>query len=164
MSEANKDVADFTITRVKSPTLIKRVLTVPALWNVITEDNSVAREDYEPLITDDMYYLLIARGKEVIGMFVVHPLTATVCVGHANILPKYWGEREQNAAIGKAAIQWVWDNTEFHKIVTTVPVIYKHVLAYTQRIGMKREGMMRKSHLKRGELHDQYYMGISREE
>lgn len=163
MSDTDMDVS-FEIERIDNPRVIKRILTIPALWEVITEDNSLPAEEYEPLIHDQVIYLLIKQGKKVLGLFVVHAMTGTVVIGHANILPAYWGNREMNKAIGEAAIQWVWDNTDFRKIITTVPVIYKHVLAYTQRIGMKREGIMRDSYLKNGQLHDQYYMGISRKE
>lgn len=163
MSEQDKDV-EFELVRTDNADLVRKILTVPKLYDVITEDNSPPRDEFQPIMHPDVIYLLAVRDKKVLGVFVVHPLNRTVAVGHANFLPNQWGEREQNKQIGQAALQWVWDNTEYQKIVTTVPVIYKHVLAYTQRIGMKREGMMRKSHLKHGELHDQYYMGISREE
>lgn len=159
----NKEV-DFELFRTENANVVRRILTVPELYEVITEDGAVPREEYQPFMHPDVYYLVAARDKKVLGMFAVHALTTTVAIGHANFLPSQWGNREQNKAIGKAAIQWVWDNTDFKKIVTTVPVMYKHVLAYTQRIGMKREGIMRKGVLKNGELHDQYYMGISREE
>lgn len=161
MSELDKDVEIF---RTHNSTLVRTILTVPALWDVIAEDNTPAVEDFDPVMHDQVYYLVATRGKKVLGLFVVHAMNTTIGMGHANILPKYWGEREQNKALGKAAIQWIWDNTEFKKIVTTVPVMYKQVLAYTQRIGMKREGVMRKGHLKNGELHDMYYMGISKPE
>lgn len=153
---------EVIIERTTNPRIIKRILTVPDLWELITEDDSPSPEEYEPIVHDSMYYLLARKGNKVIGLFVVHPLTTTLAIGHVNILPSQWGNRKQNKLIGEKAIQWIWDNTEIDKIVATVPVIYKKVLAYTQRIGMKREGICRKSYKKHGELHDQYYVGVNR--
>lgn len=153
---------DFKIVRTHNSDVVRRILTVPALYDVVMDDTAPAPEDYEPFMHETIYHLLAVRGNKVLALFVIHPMNNTVAVMHANVLPKFWGEREQNAAIGKAVIQWVWDNTEFHKIVATVPVIYKKVLGYAQRIGMQREGIMRKSYMKDGELHDQYHLGVNR--
>jgi len=153
---------ELRLVRTENADLVKRILTAPGLWDKITEDNSPAPEDFEPVIADSVYYLLAVRDKTIVGLFAVHPMTETTYIIHVNILPKFWGNRKENAQFGKMAVEWVWNNTEAHKLIATVPVIYPHVLGYAQRCGFKREGMLRASYLKGGELHDQYVLGVNR--
>lgn len=95
------------------------------------------------------------------GLFHLHADNSTTTYIHAQVLKPY---RYLSEEIGYAVWNWVLDNTEYQKFITVVPVIYPHVKAYTEKMGMIEEGLNRKSACKNGEIIDQWLMGITRKE
>ena len=53
---------------------------------------------------------------------------------------------------------------DFEKLVSETPVIYRHIKLFALQQGLRVEGLLTKSFEKDGELHDQWIMGISRQE
>ncbi len=139
-------------------------MTEDKLWKRLSEDHAPAREHWMP----DMRYPWLVLTREIddtvelYGVVAFIPQTPIVYKFHPAFLPDKWGD-EQITDLTRLALDWAWKNLPVQKIVATFPVMYKSTLRLGQRVGFKREGINRKSFLKDGELHDQYYLGLTRE-
>jgi len=72
--------------------------------------------------------------------------------------------RDAVKAARKAAIQFFNDNPTIQKLIGFTPVNLRQAIAFSRMVGFKKEGILTKSFLKDGELHDQYISGLSKEE
>ena len=148
----------------KNALLIREIMTEGKLWEQLSEDHAPAKEDWMP----DMRYPWLVLTREIDDMVELYgvvafiPQTPIVYKFHPAFLPDKWGDA-QITDLTKLALDWAWKNLPVQKIVASVPVIYKSTLRLGQRVGFKREGINKKSFLKDGILHDQYYLGLTRE-
>lgn len=154
------------IVQLNNPELIREFITQPKLFDRLSEDNSASADDWVPNLNLSIWTAAIEPVSDdnatIYGMFAFVPETSIVYRFHPAINPEYWGNK-LNVQAGKAALQWLWEHTTAQKVIAKAPSIYPDALRWGQRIGLKREGIQRKSFLKNGELHDQYYLGINRE-
>jgi len=88
-----------------------------------------------PMATDH-YYLVAERYGIPVGLFVFHPRAKGVYQGHANVLSAWWGH-PITAPAGNAAISWMFEHTDAHRIVARVPHECPQVQNYALRIGMR---------------------------
>lgn len=142
----------------RNPELIRSIILES--WDYQAEDG-MKEEDYQPAMgVAGVHWLGLLKDGEVVGVVLVQPMTATVAFGHIAYRRAQFGKREENVAMAKAALEWIWKNTKYDKLqaITASPV----VVAFDQRIGFKREGVLRKSWRKNGELLDQTILGLSR--
>ena len=82
---------------------------------------------------------------------------------HAHILKEH---RKHALEAGTAIIGWFINevHSDFKKLVAEIPVTYPDVYHYTKKFGFQDEGINRKSIMKKGQLVDQYRLGLTREE
>ena len=154
------------IVRTNNPDLIAKFMTQPKLYERMREDTSPNPASWRPnllLSTWLMVYEEHENEVKVVGIFAFVPETELIYRFHPAIAPEFWG-KPQSLAAGKLAVNWLWKHTNAKKIVGKVPIIYKDLLKWGQRLGFAREGIQRRSFLRNGELLDQYYMGISKED
>lgn len=152
--------------QINNPELIREFMTQPKLYDRMTEDHSVEADSWAPNLILSLWvmaYEIQDQELDIAGMFAFVPETPILYQFYPAINPEYWGHKHTVEA-GKLAVQWLWDNTAAQKIITKAPVLYPDALKWAQRVGFKREGIQRQSFLKHQELHDQYYIGISREQ
>ena len=148
----------------KNALLIREIMTDDKLWAQLSEDHAPDKEQWMP----DMWYpwLVLTRENdymvELYGVAAWIPQTPIVYKFHPAFLSDKWGDKH-TVGLTKLAIDWAWKNLSVQKMVASVPVMYKNTLRLGQRVGFKREGINKKSFLKDGELHDQYYLGLTRE-
>ena len=154
------------IVRIKNAQYIQQFVQDSKLYERLSEDGAVPAQDWIPNLHLSIWLLAYELdGNEIDpwGLFAFVPETRIVWRFHPAIPSDKWGNKK-NIEAGKLALQWVWKHSEARKLVGKAPALYPDLLKWAQRIGMSREGVQRKSYLKNGELHDQYYMGISRPE
>lgn len=151
------------VQRVNNARLVESVLTEPALWEAVSEDDTGAPEDYR-IDLDGMYAIALQRGEEneLIGFMLGRHYTDTVVETHIAISPKYWGN-DENVELGKKACMLLLEASGADKLVAAIPFPDKQVLRFAQRLGFQREGVNKKSFRRNGELLDQYYVGLTRE-
>ncbi len=158
-SEPSKLLLNFE--RTTDLVLIRKILTHPRIWPWITDDGAPDREQFQPTPAGEhVWYVLVWDVAELLGLFIFHPHNSVTWEVHTCLLPKSWGERATRAAVGVQA--WLWAQTDWQRIVTTVPANNRLALRFARRAGMVEYGLNPKSWLKDGKLHDQHLLGISR--
>lgn len=138
-----------------------KIMTHPQVYGPISDDNSPPVEDFDvgPIIEAPGIYVLRANEHTV---FILHPWNTICYEVHTLVHPDGWGGRSVKAC--RAGMEWMFINTLCQKIVTHVPQFNRAAMALARRAGMKPEGLNAKSFLKRGILHDQVILGITKQE
>ena len=138
--------------------LIKSVLLRQEIKATIAEDGV---DEFEPDLEGDIW--LVMRDETVIAVYQLERVNAIMLQIHANVLPEH--RKKHSKDTGRAALDWILDNLpEIHKIVAYIPVIYPNVRDFTASFGFQIEGVLTQSYLKNGVVHDQWVMGITRQE
>ena len=148
--------------------LVKEISTHEKLWDSLTEDDAIAREDYEPDMDSWIWLACTTENEDgtskLNGLVGLHPMSDTLWQAHALFRPECWGDK-RNKKLGRMALDWLFkNNPRIHKIIGIIPELSKETLSFSAKIGMKREGVLKKSYLKNGELHDQYIVSLNRED
>ena len=138
--------------------VIKALATEPDVYERIREDGWPSSDHYRP----DLYNCIYVVGyvnSDPIGMGIACPINNVTCEGHFAVLPKY---REQYASeLFSKTIEWIFSK-EFSKVVVQIPFLYPDVKRFVEKHGFELEGVNRKSVMKNGEIHDQWYLGLVR--
>ena len=147
--------------RTRDYELARQIITHPRIYPWVTDDASPAREDYRPIESDAVIYLLVYDAAELLGMFLFTPQSGVCVEVHTCLLPHAWGSRATAAAA--AARAWIWAHTPAARIVTSVPADNRLALRFAVRSGMLEYGRNPASIRKNGRLEDLILLGISRE-
>lgn len=131
---------------------IIKVLKDPEIFDRISEDGPTS-DTWLPSM-DEAIFLSDAEG---VGVVIYHAINSVTVEGHIQILSQH---RDKAAEFSEQALQWLWDNTKFEKIIVQIPEIYPDVVKFVQKFGFSFEGVNKLSHRKNGRLHDQYYLGL----
>lgn len=146
--------------RTRDYKLIGEIMRHKAIYRHISDDFSPAAEQFRPIESDGLFYLLVKEDKEVLGLFLFHPENHICWKVHTCLLPKTWGEKAKQAGIG--AREWIFANTPCQRIVTDVPVINRLALKFAIACGFERFGFNPSSFKKNGVLQDQVLLGVSK--
>lgn len=144
------------IYRTTDPDEIKSVLCHPVVYGLISDDGSLPREQFEPLIHELVYYIAARIDGELAAIYQLCAVNSICYDAHINILPRFWG-RTQGAT--KEALRWVKENTHIKKLQGRIPENYRHVLNHVLTNGFEIEGRQKKSIMRRGVLLDQCIVG-----
>ena len=118
-------------------------------------------EDFDPENQEGLYYLSCIRDGVVIGIVLFHPFNSfDCCQGHVNYLQEYWGEDLHEYT--KKAISWIFENTDFIKIVALIPDFYPVVLKHALASGMRKEGYLENSVISNGKVDNMTLLGIDK--
>jgi len=118
-------------------------------------------EAFDPASQENLYYLVCKRGETAIGIVVFHAFNSLACCqGHVNYLPEYWGEDLHKYTT--KAIEWIFENTDFIKIVALVPDYYAIVLKHALAAGMKKEGYLTNAVISNGKPDNMTLLGIEK--
>ncbi len=133
----------------------------PDVYPELCDDGCPPAElaDFGPLLANGAsYFLMPGEGILFMGLMVNH---ATWEV-HTAVVPERRGKWAVEGA--RDAANWMFEHTPCRKLITRVPSFNRKALAFALMVGMKREGVDRKSFLKSGTLYDQEFLGIVKEE
>jgi RimJ/RimL family protein N-acetyltransferase len=123
--------------------------------------SDVQVEEFDPASQEDLYYLACYRDDVVIGIVLFHPFNSLACCqGHVNYLKQYWGTDLHEYT--KAAIKWMFENTDFIKIVALIPDFYSVVLNHALMAGMRIEGYIENSVISNGKVDNMTLVGIDK--
>lgn len=147
------------ISETKDSELIKKIATIPELWATIAEDG-ISPETWHPDLTTG--WLIACDDEGFIGLYNVHPTNGVTLNIHPMIPPDTRGKRAYRSAL--EVFDWIFGKTQYQKIVCEIPVIYRNVKLFAMRAGMQEEGLNRKSYLKNGKIHDQWHLGIAKQD
>lgn len=141
--------------------LIRGVMLHPDILPTIIDDtwNGVA---YHPDIANEIYLGVEVDGK-LAGVYRLHWISGVCLQGHAHILPDYRKEYSKKSC--HAVMKWLVKHVRAcQKVDCSVPSVYPNVKQFLAACGFTEEGVSRKSFMLDGQLHDQWLMGITREE
>jgi RimJ/RimL family protein N-acetyltransferase len=147
------------ISETNDSDLIKKIATMPELWKTVAEDG-INPETWSPDLTEG--WLIASDEEGFVGLYNVHPNNGTTLQIHPLIPPEIRGKRAYRSA--REVLKWIFGNTKYQKVVCQIPVIYRNVKLFAMQSGMKEEGLNRKSYLKNGKIHDQWHLGIAKQE
>lgn len=150
----------MTFERTTDYHLIKWVVTHPAIWKDVSDDFSPAPEQWEPIQSGLIWYLLVKDGEDLLGLFMLAPENTICWKVHTCLLPIARGRRAKEAA--EQGIQWIWENTNCLRIITDVPKYNRQASLFARWSGMTEFGVNEKSYMKSSILHDQIMLGVSK--
>ena len=138
--------------------VVRAILTHPAIYDRISEDGTLPREDYIPDLIGAAFVIGIV-GADPIGLMIYNPISGIVWECHVQVLPEY--RKEYASEFFKKALGWAFD-MGCRKIIAQIPFLYPDVKKFALKHGFEVEGVNRKSYLKNNVLHDQWYLGLVR--
>ena len=150
----------MNIERTKDKELIKKIVFTDGLWETVREDN-VSKEGFDPDVENDVW-LVVFTSNKIIGCYIVEAKNSVMIEAHPCIIPKYRKEYTRDAGI--VFFKWIMSDERIKKLTSYIPVIYPNVRDFCLRFGLRHEGINRSSTIKNGEIHDQWMMGITRDE
>lgn len=140
--------------------LIKQVISHPEIWKNAGDDFSGKAEDFKPAESDQIWYVLVKDGPELLGLFMLVPENPICWKVHTCLLPCAWGRKAKQAA--KEGIAWVWANMPAKRLITDVPEYNRQASIFARWAGMTQFGLNPKSYQKHGKLQDVMLLGLSK--
>lgn len=153
----------LTIERTHDLNLIKEAAFNEKIIVDLLEDGQT-KDDCEFDVFSDCYLAVKLLSGELVGVYILKPISKTVVDIHPMILPRY-RKGYCNKSL-KCVFKWFLENCtdSVKKIVAQFPVTSKNIERFAIQNGFKKEGVNRLSFMKNGELVDQTMIGITRKE
>lgn len=141
--------------------LVRSIITDPQVYRWVSDDASPEASDFQPAPADGdgVIYVLVESGAAR-GIFAFFRQNAATTEAHTCVLPSMWGRTHLAA---RAAVAWVFENTTFLRIVTSVPDDNPLAARLATMAGMTHYGHNPKSFQRRGRLLGVDLFGISKE-
>lgn len=148
---------------------VARIMFHPDILEVMSDDHATDH------MKDAGPYFEINTAKTLLGipsfyflspnehtLFMVTSKTLTLFEVHTMILPEGRGVLAIEAT--KKAAEWLFNSTSCEKVVTYIPLFNKAARIFAKKAGMLDEGICTKSFKKDGVLHDQWVLGLEKEQ
>ena len=136
----------FTIHSTQDKALIRKAILSP---NNLSWAFEVCPDvaTWVPTIRQGINYIACYDEDQFRGIVVVVQRTDIQCESHIAFLPGAYGK---TVAIGRACVQWIWDNTPYSEIVA--PCIHENRLAaqFLTRVGFINCGPIGQTRIKDG--------------
>lgn len=116
---------------------------------------------WQPRIGENYLWLLVKQGGEIIAVCKMGIIQASMVDMHPYAMP---GKCNKWKSIVKCILRWVYANKKINKVISFIGT--NHITTYNLalKIGFNNEGLIKKSYLKDGKLHDQFIVGLTRNE
>lgn len=110
--------------------LVKQILTTDGIWDKI---GGFGYEKDECIPKKAWLHIIGKVDDKVIGMVMIHDTPSGYNKCHITIIPEY--RKQHSKEFGEKGMQWIWDNTDFHLLVATIPTKHPNVRAYAELQG-----------------------------
>ncbi len=138
---------------------VKRILTHPAVWDWISDDNTPEPGDY-PFESIWAHCSVLMPNQHTV--ITLAPLNHWTVEFHTAIVPE--GRGKQAIMAIRSMFEWVFTKTRNVKIITHVPETNLKAYAMARRLGLTLEGVNRGSWVKDGKIYDQALYGLMKGE
>lgn len=145
------------IERTFDADFITHCVTHPEVWDKISDDGAPEKELYFPPMHEGVQWL---RAEDY-GVFALHRVNFATHEAHTILLPEAHGRAVE---IGKVALRFAFEHCGAMRIVTNVPDFNSLALRLAHKVGFIEIGINKRSFCKNGILHDQTFLGISKED
>ena len=135
---------------------------VGEVWEHIADDSQI--EEYAmwtPRVKEDSRWYATMEDDDVVGIFWMRRVNAITWEAHANVRPKYWGDKKGTEHC-RLAIDHMIADTGARKVVALIPDSSPQVQKMAEAIGFVAEGKQTDSYLKNGKVYDQVHYGMTR--
>jgi RimJ/RimL family protein N-acetyltransferase len=132
------------------------------LWEYLCDDSVIAADQWQPRMNDESRWYVAYLEDDIMGVFWMERRNAVTWEAHANVRPKYWGNKRGTECC-KLAIEEMIKDTDAKKVIALIPDCSPNVQRMAEEIGFEREGIQRQSWQKNGKLYDQKHYGITRQ-
>jgi len=149
---------DLTVTT--DMELVRAIMTEPDIWERAAEDG-VEMETWYPGYDSMTAWLLCIENESIVGVILMHTDTSVSIKMHPYLRKEH---RSKGRDMMRSFYEWFLKNTDSNKINVTIPINQRKVVNFSLKVGFKKEGICRQSHMKGGELHDIQHLGITRSE
>lgn len=109
----------------------------------------------------DGQYIGVFDGGRMVGAFLIKPMTDYCYEVHGGVDPEYFGK---GWLVCREMGLFIFNHTPCLKIVAIVPVFNRLMCRCLEKIGLKKEGVLTKSFMKRFKMHDQIIYGMTKQE
>ena len=107
-------------------------------------------------------WFLHTEDDEVCGLWMAEMRNGITIEIHPMILKQFRGKKAYKGA--KEFFTWITKNTKYEKVNAEIATCFPNAKMFAVQCGMKLEGTIRRSFKKNGKIHDQWLLGITREE
>ena len=116
----------------------------------------------KPLATlpERTVFLLLKTEERIAGLFVLYQFDPFLGITDVFLLKKYHEDKELHKTLSAAVIKYCFD-LGFGKLIALVPDTEVISMAFLQRGGYKREGVLKNSYLQDGSVMNQTIIGIN---
>ena len=147
------------IAPIEDMELVRATLTQPHIWDAFSDDLQGDPLNFDPCIIPGALWLGAWDGPEYLGLFPAYRVNGIMCEVHVAMIKHCGGSRALRAY--RAMRDWIWANTGFKRIITSVPDCNKLGLRYALLAGLSEFGLNPGGWLKNGQLHDLHLLGVS---
>ena len=152
---------NLKLARTLDVELIRSFMLKPEIWNDFTDDMGV-KENYFPAINHGTFWLKVMDGDQLVGTILIENVNLSTLNVHPCLLKSH---RIHIMKVFDGLFKIFLDFPDWvNKMVVTIPFCRKIVYNTAIKKGFIEEGVNRKSFLKDGVFHDQWYLGLTREE
>jgi len=140
---------------------VDRVLKHDSIYPFISDDNSLSVDEFttEGILKNDNVYVL---SPDEYTVFIAFPFNSVTYDIHVNMVAPEG--RGKNAEVTtRMMLEYMFTETPCQKLISVIPFSCENVLLFALKMGMKLEGIIKKSYLKNGELQDQRLLGMTKE-
>lgn len=143
--------------------LVERILTEPACYRAMADDDSPPRELFRAPDDPNVWYVLASDDAGPCGLFIFVPQKIYRWEVHVAMLPSAWGARAWEA--GRAIAHWVWSHTPCLNFCGAVAAHNTLTIRYAERaMGMRRIGRFENGFVYRGKRADEILFDLARPE
>jgi RimJ/RimL family protein N-acetyltransferase len=150
----------ISVDRTFDYALIKMIATHPAVFRYVADDFHKDPEAWEPVPSEEIYYLLAQDEDGPLGFVGFFPRTGICFEGHLCFLPRAYGGPA--FASFRVMLLWMWENTPAKRICGEIADDNNAAITFALRAGCEIYGVNHQSWLKNGIVHDRIALGISR--
>jgi hypothetical protein len=111
----------------------------------------------DKLLQQTLAYVLMPN-ETLVAIFLPH--NPYLYTGHIAVLPE--GRGKEAIAGGKAALQWMFDNTECIKIFGLMATFSRHGILYIKMLGFRQTHIVTRSYVRAGEVFDQVMLELEK--
>ena len=146
--------------RTEDVSLIESVLFDSEMFSRISEDGQLI-DDINIEISSNHLWVALYHNEILLGIGWIHPLSIATGMIHIHVSKQH---RSHSYQCGMMMLDAMLSLTQHNKFNAEIPIIYRDVIKFTQKMGFQIEGTNRQSVYKNGQLVDQIYLGCTRSE
>jgi RimJ/RimL family protein N-acetyltransferase len=148
----------LTFERTHDLSLVRRILTDPAVWPHVGDDFAPPRKEWHPNSDDRIWYVLAIEKTRLIGLFTFAPRSTVLWEAHVVFMP---GRRSRGVNIVEQMFAWMFEHSTAERIIAEIPALNRLAVKLASKT-MTPYGVNERAWMKGGTLQDLVLFGVSK--